>query len=126
MREIITLQIGPFANWAGSHFWNVQDDARHPASYDDAGEPVYDEGQADVNILYRSSGRTAGGHLTPRLVLCDAADALGSLNSESGRPTVNGGAAAAMSVNPLANQEKLHSVLPSDRTCPRNKEVLRS
>ena len=38
MREIITLQIGPFANWAGSHFWNVQDDARHPASYDDAGD----------------------------------------------------------------------------------------
>jgi hypothetical protein len=43
MREIITLQIGPFANWAGSHFWNVQDDARHPPSYDENGDPVLDE-----------------------------------------------------------------------------------
>jgi hypothetical protein len=69
MREIITLQIGPFANWAGSHFWNVQDDARHPPSYDENGDPVYEDEQADTAILYRSSsGRSR--QLTPRLVLC--------------------------------------------------------
>ena len=80
MREIITLSIGPFSNWVGSHFWNVQDDARHPVSYDDSGEPVYDDRQADVALLYRSAGR--GSQLTPRLVLCDAVDSFGSLNSE--------------------------------------------
>ena len=81
MREIITLQIGPFANWAGSHFWNVQDDARHPPSYDENGDPVYEDEQADTAILYRStSGRSR--QLTPRLVLCDTDENFGSLNSE--------------------------------------------
>ena len=83
MREIITLQIGPFANWAGSHFWNVQDDARHPTSFDEAGDPLYEDEQADAPILYRSQAASSGRgrQLTPRLVLCDSDDGFGSLSS---------------------------------------------
>lgn len=24
MKEVVTLQFGPFANFVGSHFWNLQ------------------------------------------------------------------------------------------------------
>ena len=24
MREVITLQVGTYANWMGAHFWNIQ------------------------------------------------------------------------------------------------------
>jgi hypothetical protein len=79
-REIITCQIGPFSNWAGAHFWNTQDDARHPVAYDPSGDPVYEDEQADTAILYRSHQS----HYTPRLIACDMADAFGNLSSAGG------------------------------------------
>ena len=80
MREVITLQVGPFANWTGSHFWNVQDEARHPVGYDENGEPTYEDEQADSAILYRNSGR--GTQLTPRVVILDMDEAFGNLSSQ--------------------------------------------
>ena len=79
-REIVTCQIGPFANWVGAHYWNTQDDARHPASYDESGDPMFDGEQADSAVLYRSSQS----QLTPRLIVCDAADAFGNLGLAGG------------------------------------------
>ena len=80
-REIITCQIGPFSNWVGSHFWNTQDDARHPLSHDVSGDAIFDDEQADAAVLYRASPRS---QLMPRLIVCDAADAFGNLSSAGG------------------------------------------
>ena len=98
-KEIITCQIGPFANWVGAHYWNVQDDARHPSAYDEhSGDPLYDDEQADATVLYRTANRL----LTPRLIVCDAADSFGGLSSAGGVAVPQTAAAAAASVDPLS------------------------
>ena len=111
-KEIITLQIGPFANWAGSHFWNVQDDARHPKDVDESGDPLYEDEQADSQILYRSGGR--GTQLTPRLILCDAADGFGSLNESA---EVNAGTyVAPPAIDPLMWGGAVQEVVQEQRS----------
>lgn len=101
-REIITLQLGPFSNWAGSHFWNAQDDARHPVAIDASGDPVFDDEQADAAVLYRSSGPGRASQMTPRLIVCDTADAFGGLGSSGGLAASATPASAAASVDPLS------------------------
>ena len=56
--------------------------------------------QADVALLYRSAGR--GSQLTPRLVLCDAVDSFGSLNSEGIAVRDSGAHAPPSSLDALA------------------------
>ena len=112
VKEIITLQLGPFSNFVGSHFWNVQDDARHPVGYDEGGDPLYEDQQANAEHLYRSSGR--GTQLTPRLVLCDAADNFGTLNQQ-GIALHDGAGPAVPDVDPLAWAGSVQQVVQEAR-----------
>ncbi|CAA7393898.1 unnamed protein product [Spirodela intermedia] len=80
MREIVTLQVGGFANFIGSHFWNFQDELLGLA--DDAyGDPIYRSPSLDMDVLYRS-GETQQGNLTytPRLISIGFQGSLGSLS----------------------------------------------
>jgi hypothetical protein len=109
MREIVTLQLGPQASWAGAHFWNFQDDTLHPEIAAD-GSVVEDHNAVDPNVLYRSSGgpaRRGGedwprGPRTPRLVVCDRAEHFGSLGAQGRRvPTAGAAAPAGAALPPV-------------------------
>eukprot|EP00752_Nemacystus_decipiens_P006332 g5708.t1 len=77
--EIITLQVGRYANFVGTHFWNFQDELVLLASRGGVVDAPYDHG-----VLHRPAaeqrGGYGGGQRTPRLVAFDTRDALGSLN----------------------------------------------
>ncbi|KAK9705006.1 hypothetical protein RND81_07G026300 [Saponaria officinalis] len=82
MREVVTVQVGGFANFIGSHFWNFQDEllglAGEPGS-----DPVFKNNGLNMDVLYRS-GETQEGALTytPRLVSVNyQAGTLGSMSS---------------------------------------------
>ncbi|KAJ0034222.1 hypothetical protein Pint_26239 [Pistacia integerrima] len=97
MREIVTIQVGGFANFIGSHFWNFQDELLGLAS-DPEGDSVFKNQCLNMDVLYRS-GETHQGVLTysPRLVSVDFQEAykfyqlgpyLRSLGSISSRGTL--------------------------------------
>lgn len=67
MHEVLSVQVGPYANLVGAHFWNLQD------GQDDAG-------QSTASTLFRS-GQTEEGSQTlmPRLLLFDREENLGAL-----------------------------------------------
>ncbi|RKP10031.1 tubulin domain-containing protein [Thamnocephalis sphaerospora] len=71
-RELLTLQIGPYANYVGTHFWNAQDiDA-----------PDGTTGILNHNVLFQAGETQKGeGTLTPRLIVVDAKENLGYLSS---------------------------------------------
>uniref|UniRef100_A0A8C3AQU9 Protein misato homolog 1 n=1 Tax=Cyclopterus lumpus TaxID=8103 RepID=A0A8C3AQU9_CYCLU len=75
-REVITLQLGHYSNFVGTHWWNLQDAS---LSYDPETPPS--EIQSDV--LFRE-GRTTGGHVThtPRLIALDLKGSLRTLRQE--------------------------------------------
>ncbi|XP_037650107.1 protein misato homolog 1 isoform X1 [Sebastes umbrosus] len=75
-REVITLQLGHYSNFVGTHWWNLQDAS---LSYDPDGPPS--EIQSDV--LFRE-GQTLGGHVThtPRLIAMDLKGSLRTLRQE--------------------------------------------
>ncbi|XP_022907256.2 protein misato [Onthophagus taurus] len=83
-REICTLQFGHYANFVGTHWWNIQE---HGFVFT-PGENV----EINNKILYRE-GQTLKGEptYTPRLLLVDLDDSLGSLPKEGclyyGKPT---------------------------------------
>ena len=107
-REIITLQLGPYANWVGAHFWNIQDESLHPA-LDEHGDPVHDEDDADPSVLYRAGSSQGQPTTTPRLVVCDLPDALEDVRREfrgKGR-RARGGADARVGVE----QEATHDLV---------------
>lgn len=83
MRELVTVQVGGFANFIGSHFWNFQDELLGLAS-DPEADPVFRNQSQYLNMdtLYRS-GETQQGVLTytPRLVSIDRQGSLGSVSS---------------------------------------------
>ncbi|KAK4770011.1 hypothetical protein SAY87_030543 [Trapa incisa] len=81
MREIITVQVGGFANFIGSHFWNFQDELLGLAD-DPYADEIFKHQQMDMDVLYRS-GETPQGILTysPRLVSIDFQGTLGAMNS---------------------------------------------
>ncbi|KAL5557091.1 hypothetical protein UlMin_039327 [Ulmus minor] len=81
MREIVTLQLGGFANFVGSHFWNFQDELLGLAADPDS-DPVFKNQHIDMDVLYRS-GETQQGSVsyTPRLVSVDFQGSLGSMSS---------------------------------------------
>uniref|UniRef100_A0A3B5AN75 Protein misato homolog 1 n=1 Tax=Stegastes partitus TaxID=144197 RepID=A0A3B5AN75_9TELE len=64
-REVITLQLGHYSNFVGTHWWNLQDAS---LSYDPESPP----GEIQSDVVFRE-GQTLGGHVTytPRLIAMD-------------------------------------------------------
>ncbi|CAH8304185.1 unnamed protein product [Eruca vesicaria subsp. sativa] len=81
MKEIVTIQVGEFANFVGSHFWNFQDELLGLAS-DPESDPVFRNSNLDMDVLYRS-GETQQGvsTYTPRLLSINFKGSLGSMSS---------------------------------------------
>ncbi|XP_068338074.1 uncharacterized protein [Pyrus communis] len=81
MREFVTLQVGSFANFVGSHFWNFQDELLGLAE-DPYSDPVFKNQSLNMDVLYRS-GETHQGTVTytPRLVSVDLQGSLGSMST---------------------------------------------
>ncbi|MCL7036653.1 hypothetical protein MKW94_022154 [Papaver nudicaule] len=81
MREIVTIQVGGYANFIGSHFWNFQDDLLGLAD-DPHGNEVFRNQSLDMDVLYRS-GETHQGiqTYTPRMLSIDLQGSLGSVSS---------------------------------------------
>lgn len=81
MKEIITIQVGDYANFIGSHFWNIQDELLGLAE-DSHADPIYKNQPLDMDVHYRA-GETQQGALTytPRLVSIGLQGSLGSLSS---------------------------------------------
>ncbi|KAL5705090.1 hypothetical protein ACHQM5_023435 [Ranunculus cassubicifolius] len=81
MKEIITIQIGDYANFIGSHFWNIQDELLGLAEEPSA-DPVYKNRSMDMDVFYRA-GETQQGDVTytPRLLSIGLQGSLGSLSS---------------------------------------------
>lgn len=71
-REIMTLQLGGYANYIGSHFWNMQEECM---SYDMEGERSLENSEIRADILWRQSGET----VVPRLMTLDVKSARGAL-----------------------------------------------
>ncbi|GFS02961.1 protein misato homolog 1-like [Elysia marginata] len=78
-REVVTLQIGSYSNFVGTHWWNLQEssfvyDPQHFAAFPK---------EVNHDVLFRE-GKTATGQVTytPRLVLFDLHHSLGSLRRE--------------------------------------------
>ena len=65
--QLLTLQLGTYANFVGAHFWNLQDEAAGVAWAERSGEPTADgdgdasagggEDAQDAGVLYREDGR---------------------------------------------------------------------
>ncbi|EDX18539.1 protein misato [Drosophila simulans] len=76
-REILTFQLGTYANYVGAHFWNQQE---ANFRYGDESEQVAEEQLPNNDILYREGrndlNRTT---YTPRLLSVDLAGTLGHL-----------------------------------------------
>lgn len=75
-REVITLQLGHYSNFVGTHWWNLQDAS---LSYD----PDAPLGEIQSDVVFRE-GQTAGGHVTytPRLIAMDLKGSLRTLRQE--------------------------------------------
>ncbi|PIM99482.1 Members of tubulin/FtsZ family [Handroanthus impetiginosus] len=80
MKEIVTIQIGSYANFVGSHFWNFQDELLGLADSPESDQIFKNQG-LNMDILYRT-GETQQGILTytPRLVSVDFQGSLGSMS----------------------------------------------
>ncbi|KAM6958855.1 protein misato homolog 1 [Aplochiton taeniatus] len=75
-REVITIQLGHYSNFVGTHWWNLQDAS---LSYD----PDSPHGELQNDIVFRE-GQTPGGHVTytPRLIAMDLKGSLQTLRQE--------------------------------------------
>ena len=71
-KAVITLQVGHYANFVGTHFWNAQDHSLSVAK---------DNNDLDHDVLFREGVTTSSSSptYTPRLVSVDLKGALGSL-----------------------------------------------
>ncbi|XP_026876236.1 protein misato homolog 1 isoform X2 [Electrophorus electricus] len=75
-REVVTLQLGHYSNFVGTHWWNLQDAS---LCYD----PDMPPGELQSDVLFRE-GLTRGGHVTytPRLITLDLKGSLRTLKQE--------------------------------------------
>lgn len=75
-REVVTLQLGHYSNFVGTHWWNLQDAS---LSYD----PETPPGEIQSDVVFRE-GQTLGGHVTytPRLIAMDLKGSLRTLRQE--------------------------------------------
>ncbi|XP_010263736.1 PREDICTED: protein misato homolog 1 isoform X2 [Nelumbo nucifera] len=81
MREIVTIQVGSFANFIGSHFWNFQDELLGLVD-DPHGDPVFKNQSLDMDVFYRAGEMPQGiPTYSPRLLSIDFQGTLGSLSS---------------------------------------------
>lgn len=96
MREIVTLQVGGFANFVGSHFWNFQNELLELAE-DPEADPVFKNQDLNMDVFYRY-GETHQGTptYTPRLLSIGLQGSLGSMSSCG--TLYNGGSSASSSV----------------------------
>ncbi|XP_011092123.1 protein misato homolog 1 isoform X1 [Sesamum indicum] len=81
MKEIVTIQVGSYANFVGSHFWNFQDELLGLAD-SPTGDQIFRSHGLNMDVLYRT-GETQQGILTytPRLVSVDFQGSLGSVST---------------------------------------------
>ncbi|KAI5439207.1 uncharacterized protein LOC127120350 isoform X1 [Lathyrus oleraceus] len=81
MKEIVTIQVGDYANYIGSHFWNFQDELIGLAG-DPQADSVFKNQDLNMDVLYRT-GETHQGidTYTPRLVSINMRGSLGSMSS---------------------------------------------
>jgi Misato Segment II tubulin-like domain/Tubulin domain len=77
MREVVTVQLGEYANYLGSHFWNLQDEA--VAQLTDAGRQ-----ELNPHIFLREAVHGSNISFSPRLQILDLSGAFGSLNMAAG------------------------------------------
>ncbi|KAM7373485.1 hypothetical protein PAMP_008332 [Pampus punctatissimus] len=75
-REVVTLQLGHYSNFVGTHWWNLQDAS---LSYD----PELPPGEIQSDVVFRE-GQTLSGHVTytPRLIAVDLKGSLRTLRQE--------------------------------------------
>mmetsp|Transcript_1709 Transcript_1709/g.2641 ORF Transcript_1709/g.2641 Transcript_1709/m.2641 type:complete len:527 (+) Transcript_1709:131-1711(+) len=72
MREIISIQTGGYSNFVGAHFWNIQDEYNG-----------FSASEINQEVLFRAGENRQGQPTqTPRLVLFDIPENLGSLHHE--------------------------------------------
>ncbi|KAM0854967.1 hypothetical protein ACQ4PT_050083 [Festuca glaucescens] len=97
MREVVTVQVGGYANFVGSHFWNFQDELLGLAD-DPAADAAFRTAPLDMDVLYRA-GETLQGLPTycPRLVSVGSRGSLGSLSS-SGVPGLSTAASEQLNI----------------------------
>ncbi|KAL3538241.1 hypothetical protein ACH5RR_001607 [Cinchona calisaya] len=81
MREIVTVQVGSYANFIGSHFWNFQDELLGLADSPES-NLAFKNHNLNMDVLYRT-GETQQGILTytPRVLSVDFQGSLGSMSS---------------------------------------------
>ncbi|KAF5811429.1 putative misato Segment II tubulin-like domain, DML1/Misato, tubulin domain-containing protein [Helianthus annuus] len=81
MKELVTFQVGSYANFIGSHFWNFQDELLGLFE-DPQAHLVFKNQNLDMDVLYRT-GETQQGipTYTPRLISVDFQGSLGSMSS---------------------------------------------
>ncbi|XP_050371580.1 uncharacterized protein LOC126789467 [Argentina anserina] len=96
MREIVTLQVGGFANFVGSHFWNFQNELLELAE-DPEADAVFKNQALNMDVFYRY-GETHQGvpTYTPRLLSIDLQGSLGSMSSSG--TLYNGGSSVPSSI----------------------------
>ncbi|XP_010531227.1 PREDICTED: protein misato homolog 1 isoform X2 [Tarenaya hassleriana] len=81
MREIVTVQVGGFANFVGSHFWNFQDELLGLAD-DPESDPIFKNQRLNMDVLYRAGETQMGvATYTPRVVSVNFQGSLGSMSS---------------------------------------------
>ncbi|XP_012709498.2 protein misato homolog 1 [Fundulus heteroclitus] len=104
-REVVTLQLGHYSSFVGTHWWNLQDAS---LSYDPKSAPA--EIQSDV--VFRE-GQTPGGHVTytPRLISMDLKGSLRTLRQEGSLYDPGAGGAAAAWEGSVA----LHRQSPAEK-----------
>lgn len=81
MRETVTIQVGDYANFVGSHFWNFQDELLGLADSAES-DQIFKSHGLNMDVLYRA-GETPQGIVTytPRLVSVGFQGSLGSMSS---------------------------------------------
>ncbi|XP_050206826.1 uncharacterized protein LOC126656327 [Mercurialis annua] len=115
MREIVTVQVGDFANFIGSHFWNFQDELLGLAA-DPGSNPLFKNHNQYLNmdVLYRN-GETQQGTLTytPRVVSINHQGSLGSLSSQGA--LYKEGPSASSAVTTWTGNISTHASEPSKK-----------
>ena len=73
MKEVLTIQAGPYANWVGAHFWNMQ--VEDPVEGEAAGEQKdgQEGGRQPPQTRFRRRSKVLTEAGTPRLLLFDMA-----------------------------------------------------
>lgn len=81
MRETVTIQVGNYANFVGSHFWNFQDELLGLADRTE-NDQIFKNHGLNMDVLYRA-GETQQGirTYTPRLLSVGFQGSLGSMSS---------------------------------------------